>query len=79
MWAFPYLTLATIAFIAGVLVLMAVLPGHRLELWLSLGLAAVLVGVGTLRQRRLGAQPPAESRAGAETPSTSSPTDAVRG
>ncbi|MFI0241110.1 amino acid permease [Streptomyces sp. NPDC016845] len=53
MWAFPYLTLATIAFIAGVLVLMAVLPGHRLELWLSLGLAAVLVAVGVVRQRRL--------------------------
>ncbi|MFI7386153.1 amino acid permease [Streptomyces sp. NPDC049813] len=53
MWGFPYLTLATIAFIGGVLVLMAVLPGHRLELWLSLGLAAVLVGVGLVRQRRL--------------------------
>ncbi|MFD6414713.1 hypothetical protein, partial [Nocardia asteroides] len=36
----------------GVLVVMAVLPGHRLELWLSLGLTAVLVGVGVLRQRR---------------------------
>ncbi|MDX3056082.1 amino acid permease [Streptomyces sp. NE06-03E] len=55
MWAFPYLTLATVAFIAGVLVLMAVLPGHRLELWLSLGLAAVLVAVGVARQRRAGA------------------------
>ncbi|WP_425825757.1 amino acid permease [Streptomyces fractus] len=55
MWGFPYLTLATIAFIAGVLVLMAVLPGHRLELWLSLGLAAVLATVGVVRQRRLGA------------------------
>lgn len=52
MWAFPYLTLATIAFIAGVLILMAVLPGHRLELWLTLGLAAVLVTVGALVQRR---------------------------
>ncbi|GAA2294953.1 amino acid permease [Streptomyces kunmingensis] len=52
MWGFPYLTLATIAFIAGVLVLMAVLPGHRLELWLSLGLAAVLVTVGVVRQRK---------------------------
>ncbi|MEU6457163.1 amino acid permease [Streptomyces sp. NPDC047065] len=52
MWGFPYLTLATVAFIAGVLVVMAVLPGHRLELWLSLGLTAVLVGVGVLRQRR---------------------------
>ncbi|MFF7361493.1 amino acid permease [Streptomyces sp. NPDC008125] len=56
MWAFPYLTLATVAFIAGVLVLMAVLPGHRLELWLSLGLAAVLVAVGAARQRRAGAR-----------------------
>ncbi|MEU2679436.1 amino acid permease [Streptomyces sp. NPDC007107] len=55
MWGFPYLTLATVAFIAGVLVLMAVLPGHRLELWLSLGLAAVLVAVGAARQRRAGA------------------------
>ncbi|MFJ9176586.1 amino acid permease [Streptomyces sp. NPDC102360] len=52
MWGFPYLTLATIAFIAGVLVLMTVLPGHRLELWLSLGLAAVLATVGVVRQRR---------------------------
>ncbi|MFI5658554.1 amino acid permease [Streptomyces sp. NPDC051684] len=59
MWGFPYLTLATIAFIAGVLVLMAVLPGHRLELWLSLGLAAVLATVGVVRQRRLGAAPAA--------------------
>ncbi|MCX4835101.1 MULTISPECIES: amino acid permease [unclassified Streptomyces] len=58
MWGFPYLTLATIAFIAGVLVLMAVLPGHRLELWLSLGLAAVLATVGVVRQRR-GATPTA--------------------
>ncbi|MFZ3561934.1 amino acid permease [Streptomyces sp. BH055] len=59
MWCFPYLTLATIAFIAGVLILMAVLPGHRLELWLSLGLAAVLATVGVMRQRRLGATPAA--------------------
>ncbi|WP_367046845.1 amino acid permease [Streptomyces sp. Je 1-332] len=58
MWAFPYLTLATIAFIAAVLVLMAVLPGHRLELWLSLALAAVLVTVGVLRQRRHGDRRP---------------------
>ncbi|MGD6747653.1 amino acid permease [Streptomyces sp. BH106] len=59
MWGFPYLTLATIAFIAGVLVLMAVLPGHRLELWLSLGLAAVLATVGVVRQRRGAAPAPA--------------------
>ncbi|WP_060886065.1 hypothetical protein [Streptomyces caniscabiei] len=47
MWAFPYLTLATIDFIVAVLVLMAVLPEHRLEL----GLTAVLVAMGIQRQR----------------------------
>jgi gamma-aminobutyrate permease len=52
MWLFPYLTLGTIAFIAVVLLLMAVLPGHRLELWLSLGLAAVLVALGVRLQRK---------------------------
>ncbi|MFI2781294.1 amino acid permease [Streptomyces sp. ALB3] len=74
MWAFPYLTLATIAFIAGVLVLMAVLPGHRLELWLSLSLAAVLVGVGILRQRRHGDRPsPGRTAVGAgRSPATES-------
>ncbi|GAB3561520.1 GABA permease [Amycolatopsis endophytica] len=51
MWAFPYLTLLTIAGIAVVLVVMAILPGHRLELWLSLGLALVLVAAGVLLQR----------------------------
>lgn len=54
MWLFPYLTLATIAFIAAVLLLMAILPGHRLELWLSFGLAAVLVTVGYRLQRKQG-------------------------
>ncbi|WP_322983230.1 amino acid permease [Streptomyces sp. S584] len=71
MWAFPYLTLATVAFIAGVLVLMAVLPGHRLELWLSLGLAAVLVAVGAARQRRAGVRgdgPAAGTRDAVRTP-----------
>ncbi|MEV6886573.1 amino acid permease [Streptomyces sp. NPDC051135] len=78
MWGFPYLTLATIAFISGVLVLMAVLPEHRLELWLSLGLAAVLVTVGALRQRRPGARPPGRGPVGVESPATASPADAVR-
>ncbi|WP_406145166.1 amino acid permease [Streptomyces sp. NBC_01012] len=71
MWGFPYLTLATVAFIAWVLVLMAVLPGHRLELWLSLGLAAVLVAVGAARQRRAGARgdgPAAGTRDAVRTP-----------
>ncbi|MGW8379068.1 amino acid permease [Streptomyces sp. ODS28] len=52
MWLHPGLTLATIAVIVAVLVLMAVTPGHRLELWLSLGLAAVLVALGFGVQRR---------------------------
>ncbi|MFI1753406.1 amino acid permease [Streptomyces sp. NPDC020571] len=78
MWGFPYLTLATVAFIAGVLVLMAVLPEHRLELWLSLGLAAVLVGVGVLRQRRHGAQPSAPAPVDADPAPAPLPADAVR-
>ena len=52
MWAFPALTYVTIAFIVGVLVLMVVRPGHRLELWLSVALAAVIVAVGVLKHRR---------------------------
>jgi len=52
MWAFPALTYVTIAFIVGVLVLMVVRPGLRLELWLSVALAAVIVAVGVVRHRR---------------------------
>ena len=52
MWAFPALTYVTIAFIVGVLVLMIVRPGLRLELWLSVALAAVIIAVGVLRHRR---------------------------
>lgn len=70
MWGFPWLTLVTIAFIAGVLILMALLPGHRLELWLSFGLAAVLVTIGALLQRRSNRRSasPAAVPSGAETP-----------
>ncbi|WP_051871422.1 amino acid permease [Streptomyces sclerotialus] len=63
MWLFPYLTVVTIVFIAGVLLLMAVLPGHRLELWLSFGLAAVLVTVGVRLQRKQGGGQEHEERA----------------
>ncbi|MFE7711864.1 amino acid permease [Streptomyces sp. NPDC057486] len=63
MWAFPYLTLATIAFIIAVLVLMVVLPEHRLELGLSLGLTAVLVALGIQRQRTAVSNPPASPTA----------------
>ncbi|WP_243787730.1 amino acid permease [Saccharopolyspora gloriosae] len=52
MWAFPYLTVLTIVSITGILLAMAILPGKRLELWLSLGLAAFLVVAGIVVQRR---------------------------
>ena len=51
MWAFPALTWLTIAFIAGVLVMMAILPGQRLELWFSIALAAVIVTIGVTRHK----------------------------
>lgn len=54
MWAFPYLTIATIAFIVVVLVLMGVMPGQRLELALSLALAVVIVAAGFVVQSRHG-------------------------
>lgn len=52
MWAFPYLTIATIAFIVIVLVLMGVMPGQRLELILSVILAAIIVAAGFVVQNR---------------------------
>jgi GABA permease len=51
MWAFPALTWLTIGFIAVVLVMMAILPGQRLELWFSIALAAVIVAIGVRRHR----------------------------
>jgi GABA permease len=51
MWLYPGLTYATIGFIAFVLVLMLVQEGHRLELGLSLALAAVIVAIGVARTR----------------------------
>jgi GABA permease len=52
MWLFPWLTYATIAFIAVVLILMVVLPGQRVQLGLSLVLTAGVVAVGVRHQRR---------------------------
>jgi GABA permease len=52
MWLYPWLTYLTIGFICAVLVLMLVQEGHRLELGLSLGLAAVIVAIGLTRGRR---------------------------
>lgn len=51
MWAFPALTWLTIAFIAAVLVIMAIRPGLRLELWLSLALGAVTVAIGVAKHK----------------------------
>lgn len=50
MWAFPGLTWLAILFICAVLVIMAIRPGLRLELWLSLALAAVVVTIGASRE-----------------------------
>jgi GABA permease len=49
MWAFPALTWLTIVFIVGVLAIMAIRPDQRLELWLSLALAAVIVAIGVAK------------------------------
>ena len=58
MWLYPGLTYATIVFIAFVLVLMLVQEGHRLELGLSLALAAVIVAIGVVRTRGQHAEAP---------------------
>ncbi|MCO7515937.1 amino acid permease [Pseudomonas guariconensis] len=51
MWLFPYLTVLTIAFILGVFAIMAAFPGQRAELFSTLGLTAVLVGIGAYLQK----------------------------
>jgi GABA permease len=51
MWAYPALTYLTIAFIAVVLVMMAILPGQRLELWFSIALAAVIVAIAVAKHK----------------------------
>jgi len=51
------LTWLTIAFIAAVLVIMAIRPGLRLELWLSLALAAMTVAVGVVKHKGRSALP----------------------
>jgi GABA permease len=67
MWAFPALTWLTIAFIAGVLVIMAILPGQRLELWFSLALAAVIVAIGVAKHKSRSSQTTG-SHCGCHTP-----------
>ncbi len=58
MWAYPVLTWAVIAFIVGVVGFMAQREGYRLQLWLSLALAGVIVTVGLVRQQRTGRRTP---------------------
>ena len=51
------MTYLTIAFIIAVLVMMAILPGQRLELWCSIALAAVIVALAVVRHRAGSARP----------------------
>ncbi|MFI1170354.1 amino acid permease [Streptomyces melanogenes] len=52
MWAFPYLTWVALAAVTGVLVLMAVDSGTRVELYFTGGLALTLAVIGYVRQRK---------------------------
>ena len=49
MWGFPVLTYITMAFIVFTIVAMALREDQRLNLWLTLGLAAVVIGIGIAR------------------------------
>ncbi|GAA4982449.1 amino acid permease [Kineococcus glutinatus] len=52
MWLFPWLTYATIAFIAAVLVLMLVQPEQRSQVGLSAALTVAVVAAGVVLTRR---------------------------
>ena len=54
MWLFPYLTWCTIAAIIALCVGMLVLPETRSQMYVSMGLAVVVVGIGIYRQRTRG-------------------------
>ena len=51
MWFFPYLTYATIAAIIALCIGMLTLDSTRSQMIVSLGLAAILVGIGLYRYR----------------------------
>ncbi|MFE7420902.1 amino acid permease [Rhodococcus sp. NPDC057529] len=51
MWLFPYLTWCTIAAIIALCIGMLVLPETRSQMYVSMGLAVVVVGIGIYRQR----------------------------
>ncbi|MGB7655959.1 MAG: amino acid permease [Novosphingobium sp.] len=53
MWLFPWLTLATIAVMAAVLVFMGINPARRIELWTSLLVAGLfLLGYAAMKKAR---------------------------
>ena len=53
MWLFPWLTLATIAGMAAVLMFMGINPARRIELWTSLLVAALfLAGFAVMKKAR---------------------------
>lgn len=54
MWGYPVLTWVVIVFIIGTLAYMAFQPDYDQLLWLTMGLTAVVVGAGVLRQLRSG-------------------------
>ena len=56
MWLFPYLTWVSIVSIVALLIGMVILESTRESLLLSLALAAVVVAIGVVRYRRLGAK-----------------------
>ena len=52
MWAYPVLTWVVIVFIVGTVAFMAQRDGYKLNLWLTLALAAVIAAAGLIRQQR---------------------------
>ncbi|WP_329404047.1 amino acid permease [Streptomyces melanogenes] len=61
MWAFPYLTWVALAAVTGVLVLMALDSGTRVELYFTGGLALTLAAIGYVRQRKFAPVSPAHT------------------
>lgn len=57
MWFFPYLTWISIAGIVALIIGMVIVESTRESLFLSLALAAVVVGIGVLRYRGRNAMP----------------------
>ena len=61
MWAYPVLTWVVIGFIVFTVAFMAFQDGYRLQLWLTLGLAAAIAAIGFVRQPRHADRTPADS------------------